>query len=284
MSSPYRESATSTIECPRCGKRTASGEIIACIEGCGIWVSSEAAQTAFEASELAPSRIVSWFRTRVGCPLCSKQMTLRGHDMSLFQGCDSHGFWVDDSTITQTGLGRSSMTARLRDARDAAQRIIDERARPEREAREREAAARQRELDLEREAAERERAQVLERERAARERELAVAAEAKARELAAAAEKQLKREAEAKAAREAEQRKRQAAAEAAAREQVRIAEALEQRRQRELAEYEAKRAKSIERVNAAMSRGDSAPIVDELLRLEAMVREVVARVNDLDGK
>lgn len=117
MSSPYRESASSAIQCPRCGIETAGGDLVACVDSCGVWVTTEATQTAFEASELKPSRVASWFRTLCACPVCSKPMTLRGHDMSLFQGCDAHGFWVDESTVTQTGLGRVSMSARLGQAR-----------------------------------------------------------------------------------------------------------------------------------------------------------------------
>lgn len=165
MSSPYRESASASINCPRCSVETAGGELVACVDGCGLWVPSEAAQTAFESSELKPSRVASWFRTLCVCPLCGKQMTLRGHDMSLFQGCDAHGFWVDESTITQTGLGRLAMSARLGQARAQAKLAKEERTRAlreeharleslEREARERGTtaaaeAARQRELEAE---------------------------------------------------------------------------------------------------------------------------------------
>ncbi len=129
MSSPYRESASSPILCPRCGIETPGGDLVACVDGCGVWVSSEAARTAFESSELKPSRVASWFRTLCGCPGCGKQMTLRGHDMSLFQGCDAHGFWVDESTVTQTGLGRLTMAARLGQARALAKLTKEERAR-----------------------------------------------------------------------------------------------------------------------------------------------------------
>jgi flagellar biosynthesis GTPase FlhF len=251
MSSPYREPATSAIECPRCRKVTASGEIVACLDRCGVWVTSEAAHTAFEASELKPSRIATWFRTRVGCPLCGKRMTLRGHDMSLFQGCDAHGFWVDESTITQTGLGRTTMAPRMAEARAAAKRIVNELTRPEREA---------------------------------SERERVLAAEEQAREIALAAEEEAKREAEAKRARDAAELQRQLAAEAAERERVRLAEELERQRQRAIAEAEALRARTIERVNAAIKSGDSAPIVDELLRLDAIVKELAARVTDLERK
>jgi len=161
MSGPYRESAGSSIQCPRCGVETASGDIVACVDGCGIWVHAETADVAFEASELKPSRITSWFRERCACPQCSKQMTLRGHDMSLFQGCDAHGFWVDDSTVTQTGLGRIAVAARVAHAR---------------------AQAKLRKEAIERAAIE-EREAVLAAERAARERGTTLAAErARARE------------------------------------------------------------------------------------------------------
>lgn len=142
MAGPYRESTAASIQCPRCGQETPPGELVACIDGCGIWVTSEAATTLFEASELKRSRVTSWFRERCACPLCSKVMSLYGHDMSLFLGCDAHGFWVDDSTVTQTGLGRSSAASRVADARVRAKAIVDARKRAAAEARAaREAAA-----------------------------------------------------------------------------------------------------------------------------------------------
>jgi hypothetical protein len=56
-------------------------------------------------------------------------MTLRGHDMSRFLGCDTHGMWIDDSTVTQIGLGRVAVAARLIGARKAAKSKRDERDR-----------------------------------------------------------------------------------------------------------------------------------------------------------
>lgn len=137
MSSPYRESAASSVQCPRCGTDTAGGDISACLDGCGVWVTPEAAGTAFEPSELHASRLTSWFRQRCACPSCGKTMTLRGHDMSLFQGCDAHGFWVDDSTITQTGLGRLAIAPRVTQARAAAKARREALARIAAEGRER---------------------------------------------------------------------------------------------------------------------------------------------------
>lgn len=156
MAGPYRESATSSIQCPRCGVETAAGDIVACIDGCGIWVHAETA-AAFDASELRPSRITSWFRERCACPQCGKPMTLRGHDMSLFQGCDAHGFWVDDSTVTQTGLGRLAVASRIVHARAQ--------AKTRKEGIER-AAAEERERKLAEERDARERGTTLEVERA----------------------------------------------------------------------------------------------------------------------
>lgn len=177
MSGPYRESAGSSIQCPRCGVETASGDIVACIDGCGIWVHAEVADTAFEPIELRPSRITSWFRPRSACPQCSKQMTLRGHDMSLFQGCDSHGFWVDDSTVTQTGLGRIAVAPRVIQARAQ--------AKLRKEAVER-ALVEEREAKLAAERAARERGTTLEAERArAREEAERAAREAEEERLAA---------------------------------------------------------------------------------------------------
>jgi hypothetical protein len=120
MAGPYRETASSSIQCPRCSEQTPPGDLVACIDGCGIWVAAEIANDVLEPAELHPSRITSWFRKRCACPMCGTQMTLRGHDMSLFLGCDTHGMWIDDSTVTQTGLGRAAVAARLIDARKAA--------------------------------------------------------------------------------------------------------------------------------------------------------------------
>lgn len=105
------------------------GDLAACIDGCGAWVTVEAAQLLLQPSELRPSRITSWFRERCNCPMCGVSMTLRGHDMSLFQGCDSHGFWIDDSTITQTNLAHPQHAARVSQMRAAAKALRDELAR-----------------------------------------------------------------------------------------------------------------------------------------------------------
>jgi hypothetical protein len=238
--SPYREAASTSINCPRCGVETAGGELVACLDACGVWVTSEAAQTAFEPSELRPSRIASWVRTLCGCPLCGKSMTLRGHDMSLFQGCDAHGFWVDDTAVTQTGLGRTVMTARLGQARAQARLTKEARARAPQEERERAEAA---------ERLERDRAQMLARD--ARERANALAQQALEREAAAAAEAARQREIE-----------------------VQAAEA------RRLAQREAKRERLADQLRAAIAGGDMAPIIDELMRLDDAITTLANRVGD----
>ena len=125
------------------------GAIAACTRGCGLWVDAETARDAFVPAELVKSRLTGWFRERVPCPHCNTQMTLRGHDMALFQGCDDHGFWVDEETVGQTGLARPALAEQVQHARDV---------------------AREMRLDEERrEAAEREARAALERERIARE-------------------------------------------------------------------------------------------------------------------
>lgn len=129
MAGPYRASTASSISCPRCGEETPPGEIVACVDGCGVWVTAAIAADVLEPSELSPSRITSWYREPCGCPLCGAQMTLHGHDMSRFLGCPTHGMWIDDSTVTQTGLGRVAVVARLIEARKAAKSKRDERER-----------------------------------------------------------------------------------------------------------------------------------------------------------
>jgi hypothetical protein len=111
------------------------GELAACIEGCGAWVTAEAAQTLLLASELRPSRITSWFREPCSCPVCGTQMTLCGHDMSLFQGCDSHGFWIDESTIAQTNFAHPMHASRVAQMRAAAKALREEIERREAEER-----------------------------------------------------------------------------------------------------------------------------------------------------
>jgi hypothetical protein len=58
-------------------------------------------------------------------------MSLRGYDMSLFQGCDDHGFWIDDETVGQTGLARPAMAPLVQRAREAAKTLREEVAKRE---------------------------------------------------------------------------------------------------------------------------------------------------------
>jgi chemotaxis protein histidine kinase CheA len=126
------------------------GAMAACSWSCGVWVNREAAQDAFAAAELAPSRVATWFRERVPCPHCSTRMTLRGHDMALFQGCEEHGYWVDEETVDQTGLARPWVAPQVQRARDAAKAMRAEReARDAAEREARDAAERLRAADWE---------------------------------------------------------------------------------------------------------------------------------------
>jgi hypothetical protein len=131
MSDPYRDSGiAASIDCPRCNKRMPPGALAACSARCGVWVDASIAAEALMADERLPSRLTSWARERVGCPSCGTRMTLRGHDMMLFQGCDDHGFWIDAEVVGQTGLGRQVLAARLADARKRAAAVtaLEERA------------------------------------------------------------------------------------------------------------------------------------------------------------
>jgi hypothetical protein len=107
------------------------GAIAACTHGCGVWVNAEASRDAFVPAEIAKSRLTTWFRERVSCPHCSAKMSLRGYDMSLFQGCDDHGFWIDDETVGQTGLARPAMAPLVQRAREAAKTLREEVAKRE---------------------------------------------------------------------------------------------------------------------------------------------------------
>lgn len=175
MSDPYRESA-SGLSCPRCGRAMPPGELAACAADCGMWLAASAAARALATDEMAPSRLTSWSRERAACPMCGTTMTLRGHDMTLFQGCDGHGFWLDRETVTQTGLGHPKHAPWLADARSRAKVLAVEQRRSEKEARET-ATQREREREREREANEAAaRAAREEREKAQRREQAAIAA------------------------------------------------------------------------------------------------------------
>lgn len=139
------------------------GAIAACTHNCGVWLNAETARELLEPSELVPSRLTTWFRERVPCPHCNKEMTLHGNDMALFQGCEEHGFWVDHETVSQTGLARPASAARVEAARATAREMRAEeerrkaeeaaaRTRAEREAYEQSAEARRAREDAEAEA------------------------------------------------------------------------------------------------------------------------------------
>ena len=56
-------------------------------------------------------------------------MTRRGHDMVPFQGCDEHGYWIDDENVSQTGLARRAFAPLLDAARKHARTLAEERKR-----------------------------------------------------------------------------------------------------------------------------------------------------------
>lgn len=90
--------------------------------GCGTWVSMFAATSVLRVEEMVPDRATRWWRVRAPCPECTEQMTLRGRDPGLFQGCDVHGFWIDADAIEHTGLVRGvdrQALARKRENEDA---------------------------------------------------------------------------------------------------------------------------------------------------------------------
>jgi len=49
--------------------------------------------------------------------------------MSLFQGCDKHGFWIDDSTVMSTNLAHPANAPRVAQMRAATKLLRDELAR-----------------------------------------------------------------------------------------------------------------------------------------------------------
>lgn len=133
MTGPYRESDNAAIDCPRCNRAMPPGAIAACTRGCGVWVNAETARDALLPNERAPSRLTTWFRECVPCPHCSTQMTLCGYDMSLLQGCEEHGYWIDEETVSQTGLARPLVAPQVQRARDAAKALRLEQDRRDKE-------------------------------------------------------------------------------------------------------------------------------------------------------
>ena len=259
MSAPYRDSGIATsIGCPRCGKLTPPGEIAACGNGCGVWIPSAIADQALLPDERRPSRLTSWARERVGCPVCITQMTLRGHDMTLFQGCDEHGFWIDGPVVMQTGLGRPTFAARLEAARARTAALAAEEQRVVREAREL-AERKLRERDAAKEHEERE---------AAREREVALERERALTD----AEERRRIATEGEAAKEHEAAKERERMRADAEERERIA-----------AQREAALAPFLMIVRSA-ARLDERPLAELLQRLESQVSALAIRVVDLERR
>jgi hypothetical protein len=91
-----------------------------------VWVSAAFAAKALEPVERAVNRVTNWWRPLVACPHCNEAMTRRGHDMVPFQGCDEHGYWIDDENVGQTGLARRAFAPLLDAARKHARAFADE--------------------------------------------------------------------------------------------------------------------------------------------------------------
>lgn len=94
-------------------------------------MSAAAAAVVFTPEETVVNDLTRWWRVRAPCPLCSEQMTLRGFGDALFQGCDAHGFFVDQDTVGNTGLARPGLRDRLTKMREDADRHRAELARRE---------------------------------------------------------------------------------------------------------------------------------------------------------
>jgi hypothetical protein len=108
-------------------------------------VSTFAAPRLLRETDMWPNPVLRWWRKREPCPMCEDQMSLRGDEPGLLQGCDLHGFWIDADTVEHTGLSRGIDQDALRRDRDdlakvEAHRVHCERLELERAAR-REAAA-----------------------------------------------------------------------------------------------------------------------------------------------
>jgi hypothetical protein len=147
MSNPYRSGMGPTeAACPRCERALPPLDIARCAKGCGTWVTAFAASEAFAAQEIVENRLTRWWKVRAPCPLCSERMTLRGGEPGLFQGCELHGYWVDEDAIAHTGLAQDDIERRLSAKRADPARIEQERQQREEleEQRARERDARQR--------------------------------------------------------------------------------------------------------------------------------------------
>lgn len=110
---PYRGEAHRALACPRCEEVLPPTDVAACSHGCGTWVSQFASTEVLTEADRKPDPVTRWWRVRAPCPLCGKQMTLRGDDPGLLQGCDLHGYFIDADTIKHTGLRRGVDEAAL---------------------------------------------------------------------------------------------------------------------------------------------------------------------------
>ncbi|MGE0547992.1 MAG: hypothetical protein AB7O24_28705 [Kofleriaceae bacterium] len=139
MTSPYRSAHNpEEIDCPRCRKRRLPPtDVASCELGCGTWVSAFASTIVLTEVDRRSQGVTKWWRVREACPLCKEQMTLRGEQPGLLQGCDLHGFWIDADTIAHTGLANGVDQQALDRLRNDPQRIEAEREARERAALER---------------------------------------------------------------------------------------------------------------------------------------------------
>ena len=110
---PYRGEAPRALACPRCEETLPPTDVAECAHGCGTWVSQFASTEVLTEQDRRPDLVTRWWRVRAPCPLCGEQMTLRGDDPGLLQGCDLHGYFIDADTIGRTGLARGVDQAAL---------------------------------------------------------------------------------------------------------------------------------------------------------------------------
>lgn len=262
MADPYREGTppSGLLDCPRCGKPLPPMDMATCPGECGTWVNASIQDIVFQSDEIAENRTTRWWRVREPCPVCKEQMLLRGsEDHELFQGCSKHGYWVDADTVSQTGLGRPGLVARLKKIRDDEEERI--------------AASVKRKAD-EQERARKEKEEA-ERLRQERERE--------AERLREEGRKEAQRKADEKQ-RKADEKRRQGELKQRQREEAKREKAEANRRAHELEVQlaEQRQARLLEAVKAAMATGDPAPIVNELVTLDKLVADLTKRVSYLE--
>jgi hypothetical protein len=102
------------LKCPRCKtEELPAADVARCPAKCGAWVSAFAANEVLTERDRRRDPVTRWWRMREPCPACTEKMVLFGDDPGLFQGCELHGYFIDEDAIPHTGLARGIDDAAL---------------------------------------------------------------------------------------------------------------------------------------------------------------------------